>query len=129
MDNKQEWFNEKVAVVPQEVFSEVQLSADIIARIDALLKEKNMTQRELAQQTGVTDSSMSHYVNGDRTPRAAVILKIASVLETSPDYLMYGTPSDSDAEIDQAIRLIARNSKQLSRDDKVRIMDILLGDK
>lgn len=98
-------------------------------RLVELLKEKNMTQRELAQQIGVTDSSMSHYVSGDRTPRAAVIIKISGVLETSPEYLMYGTQSDSEAEIDQAIRLIARNSKQLSREDKARIIDILLGDK
>lgn len=98
-------------------------------RIVELLKTKKMTQRDLAKEVGVTDSAMSHYVKGDRIPRAAVILKIANVLETTPDYLMYGAPSDSEAEIEQAVRLIARNSKQLSHDDKVRIMDILLGDK
>jgi len=98
-------------------------------RIVELLRKKNMTQRDLAQKVGVTDSAMSHYVKGDRIPRAAVILKISDVLETNPDYLMYGDPGDSEAEIDQAIRLIARNSKQLSREDKTRIIDILLGDK
>ena len=46
MKNKQEWFNEKMAAVSPEITSEVQLSADIIARIDAVLKKKNMTQQE-----------------------------------------------------------------------------------
>ena len=64
MDNKQEWFNEKVAVVPQEVLSEVQLSADIIARIDALLKEKNMTQRELARKLGKSEAVVSRWTTG-----------------------------------------------------------------
>ena len=44
MRNKQEWFKDKVSAVPEKVMTEVQLSADIIARIDAILKEKNMTQ-------------------------------------------------------------------------------------
>lgn len=37
MRNKQEWLNEKMAAVSPEIVSEVQLSADIIARIDAIL--------------------------------------------------------------------------------------------
>ena len=41
MRNRQEWFNEKMASVSPEIVSEVQLSADIIARIDAILKQKN----------------------------------------------------------------------------------------
>lgn len=98
-------------------------------RIAGLLKEKDMTQRDLARKIGVTDSAMSHYIKGDRVPRAAVILQIANALETSPDYIMYGKPSNKEAEIDQAVRLIARNSEQLSHEDKVRIMNILLGDK
>lgn len=98
-------------------------------RISELLKAKGMTQRDLAQKVGVTDSAMSHYIKGDRVPRAGVILQMANILETSPDYLMYGNLSDSEAEIEQAVRLIARNAEQLSHEDKVRIMNILLGDK
>ena len=98
-------------------------------RIAELLKEKEMTQRDLATKVGVTDAAMSHYIKGDRVPRAAVMVQIANVLGTSPDYLMYGNPRDSKTEIDQAVRLIARNSEQLSHEDKMRIMDILLGDK
>ena len=42
MRNKQEWFNEKVLSVSPEIRTEVQLSAEIIARIDSILKEKNL---------------------------------------------------------------------------------------
>ena len=50
MKSKQEWFESKVVAVSPEIMSEVQMSADIIARIDAILKEKNMTQRDLAHK-------------------------------------------------------------------------------
>jgi len=64
MRNKQEWFNEKVAAVPQEVMSEVQLSAEIIARIDTILKEKHMTQHDLALKLGKSDAVVSRWTTG-----------------------------------------------------------------
>ncbi len=64
MQNKQEWFNEKTAAVSPEIQTEVQLSADIIARIDALLKKKNMTQRDLARKLGKSDAVVSRWTTG-----------------------------------------------------------------
>ena len=97
-------------------------------RIAELLKAKDMTQRDLARMTDVTDAAMSHYIKGDRVPRSAVMARIADALGTSTDYLMCGKESDSEAEINQAVRLIARNANQMSIEDKKRIVDILLGD-
>ncbi len=37
-------------------------------RIKALLNEKKMTQRQLAELSGVTESAISHYIKGDRIP-------------------------------------------------------------
>jgi transcriptional regulator with XRE-family HTH domain len=64
MKNQQEWFQEKTEKVSPEIMIEVQLSADIIARIDLLLKEKNMTQRELAQKLGKNESIVSRWTTG-----------------------------------------------------------------
>ena len=64
MNKKQEWFNEKMAAVPREIMSEVQLSADIIARVDALLKAKNMTQRDLARKLGKSEAVVSRWTTG-----------------------------------------------------------------
>lgn len=64
MKNKQEWFQEKTEKVSPEIMIEVQLSADIIARINLLLKEKNMTQRELAQKLGKNESIVSRWTTG-----------------------------------------------------------------
>ena len=43
---------------------EVQFSADMIARIDTLLKQKNMTQRELAQKMGRSEAVISRWTTG-----------------------------------------------------------------
>ena len=49
-------------------------------KLTKLLNEKQMTQRELAELTGVNVVSMSRYVHGTRTPRARVVVKMAKVL-------------------------------------------------
>ena len=64
MRNKEQWFNEKMAAVPQATQAEVQLSAGIIARVDRILKEKNMTQRDLARLMGRSDAVISRWTTG-----------------------------------------------------------------
>lgn len=64
MKSKQEWFESKVTAVSPEIMSEVQMSADIIARIDAILKEKHMTQRDLAHKMGKSEAVVSRWITG-----------------------------------------------------------------
>ena len=64
MKNKQAWFNEKVASVSSEIMTEVQLSAGIIERIDLILKEKHMTQRDLAKRLGKSEAVVSRWTTG-----------------------------------------------------------------
>ncbi|MBP5228862.1 MAG: helix-turn-helix domain-containing protein [Bacteroidales bacterium] len=61
---KQNWFKSKMSEVSPAIQLEVQLSADIIARIDTLLKQKNMTQRELAQKMGRSEAVISRWTTG-----------------------------------------------------------------
>ena len=80
MRNKQEWFNEKMAAVPPEVISEVQLSAEIIARIDTLLKEKKMTQRDLARKLGRSEAVVSRWTTGFPNLTLKSIAEISTAL-------------------------------------------------
>ena len=64
MKSKQEWSESKVTAVSPEIMSEVQMSADIIARIDAILKEKHMTQRDLAHKMGKSEAVVSRWITG-----------------------------------------------------------------
>lgn len=59
-----------------------------ISRLDQARKEKGITQRELADRVGVTEVSMSRYVNGARTPSGPIVVNIAKALGISVDYLV-----------------------------------------
>lgn len=79
MRNKQAWFDEKVAGVSTEIQMEMQLSASIIARIDTLLKEKHMTQLDLAKKLGKSEAVVSRWTSGfpNLTLRSIAELSIA----------------------------------------------------
>ena len=96
-------------------------------RLAGLLNEKGIRQKDLAIRVGVTEAAISHYLKGDRIPRASVLARIADELETTSEYLMNGTASGSEEEVKYAVKLIARNADQMSREDKMKIIDILLG--
>jgi len=59
-------------------------------RLLELLKAKDMTQKELAYTIGVSEVSISRYVNNARKPRAIVLYKMAEVLGVSVEYLLTG---------------------------------------
>lgn len=102
--------------------------ADLGTRLKELLEKKGMTQKELAEKVGCTDAAISHYIKGDRVPRASVLTKIAIALDTTSDYLMEGIPTEVKDELGYAKKLIARNVTQMSKAEKREIIDILMGD-
>ncbi|MBO7070667.1 MAG: helix-turn-helix transcriptional regulator [Bacteroidales bacterium] len=80
MRNRQEWFNEKMAAVSPEIVSEVQLSADIIARLDAILQQKNMTQKDLARKMGRSEAAISRWTSGFPNLTLKSIAEISTAL-------------------------------------------------
>jgi DNA-binding Xre family transcriptional regulator len=79
MRNKQEWFKERIASISPEIMAEMQLSAEIIARIDTILKEKKMSQRDLARKLGKSEAVVSRWTTGfpNLTLRSIAQLSIA----------------------------------------------------
>lgn len=47
------------------------------------LKEKNISQSELARRIDVTDTTVSRYIKGDAYPRPLLLRRIANVLDCS----------------------------------------------
>ncbi len=97
-------------------------------RLKQLIEKKGISQKELAEKVGCTDAAISHYIKGDRFPRASVLTKIAIALDTTSDYLMEGIPTDATDELGFAKKLIARNASQMSNAEKKEIINILMGD-
>ena len=57
-------------------------------RILTLLEKKGMTQRELANEIGVTETSISRYISGQRVPKANIVVYMADTLDSSTDYIL-----------------------------------------
>lgn len=102
-------------------------------RFSALIQLRNMTQKELALKTNLTEGAISHYLKGDREPKGAILLNIANALETSTDYLSGKTdqvkPADADSELETAFKLVARNAPNMSAEERERFVRILYGGK
>lgn len=103
------------------------MGTNLTSRISDLLSQKGMTQKELAQKAGITESAISHYIKGDRVPRGVNLVKIANALGTSTDFLLDQDESSSRKDdLEVAKTLIARNATQMTKREKMEFMSILL---
>lgn len=57
-------------------------------RLRQQLRMKNMTQRQLAEKTGLTEATISRYISGKRVPDIFDFRSIVVALETSADYML-----------------------------------------
>lgn len=65
---------------------------DIGKNIKQLRTQKNMTQDELAEKLFVTRQTVSNYETGRSRPDVEMLAKIAEVLETDANTVIYGLP-------------------------------------
>ena len=99
-------------------------------RIVQLLSNVQMNQKELAEKSGVTESAISHYIKGDRVPRGVNLKKIAVALNTTVDDILGSCGAeDKDVDIFQAKILIARNANNLTNEERMEIIKILMDGK
>ncbi len=98
------------------------MTSPIGARLAALLKEHEMSQKQLAQATGLTPAAVSRYVSGAREPRAITIAAMAKALGVEVTDIT-GTPTEQ--ETDDAIRLIARNAHALTEAQRAELIAAL----
>jgi transcriptional regulator with XRE-family HTH domain len=62
---------------------------DIISkRLNILISENNINQRELAEKTGISEVTISRYINGQRIPTVENLVRIAKVFNVSTDYIV-----------------------------------------
>jgi len=64
---------------------------DFDKRLSEKLAELHLSQADLCRLTGLASSMVSHYCTGQRIPSIPAALKIAKVLNTSVDYLAFGS--------------------------------------
>lgn len=57
-------------------------------RLKLMLEGKKMSQRKLAEVSGLTEAAVSRYIKGDRVPSAMTLKAIAEALECSVSDLL-----------------------------------------
>lgn len=57
-------------------------------RLENLLEERNLTQKQLATELHIAPSTLNGYLRRDREPDYATLIKLARYFEVSTDYLL-----------------------------------------
>lgn len=55
-----------------------------------LMIEREMTAADISRKTGMTQATLSRYINGKRTPNINSVIKIAKALNVPIELLMKG---------------------------------------
>lgn len=61
---------------------------EIGATITELRLKRGLTQKKLAKLTNITEASLSRYENGLREPKIQVLVRLATALDCSLDFLV-----------------------------------------
>lgn len=62
---------------------------DIGKKILRIMKEKGMSQKQLATASGITEAAISKYISGEREPRIIFLKRIADALDVPADEFLY----------------------------------------
>lgn len=73
-------FDECLAQVSDDIKMELDMSFALADKIDSVLKEKNITQKELAKRMGKTETEVSRWLCGTHNFTLRTIAKISSAL-------------------------------------------------
>lgn len=78
-------------------------------RLALLIDYLGISQRELAQRSGLTESAMCHYIKGDRIPHADALVKIAKASGVRTDWLLGFGSDNSIIWISKEVLLCQKN--------------------
>ena len=82
-------------------------------RLTLLMKAQGITQKVVSQRANVTESAMSYYVSGVRTPRGEVLSRIAQALNTTTDYLLGNSSESTPPKGEKKLQYLQRNLGKL----------------
>lgn len=76
----QKLFRQIVDETPAELKTQLRFSDSIAEKLDNLLKERGMSQRELAKNTGKTEAEVSRWLGGTHNFTLRTLAKISIAL-------------------------------------------------
>ncbi len=87
-------------------------------RLTELLEKADMSVPELANKTGVVKGTIYNIINGKTLPKQDTISNIAKELNTSMDYLIFGTNEYKDKIEKQLLETF----RELNYENKIEIV-------
>lgn len=94
----------------------------ILARIKSAKKDAGLTSDELAAKSGVPIGTLRKILAGATTePKLPALMAIASALDVSVDWLIYGTRSDAQLSADLAA--VADALAMLNEEGREKLLD------
>lgn len=81
-----------------------------------------MTQKQLAELSGVTESALSHYIKGNRIPSGVTIVNVAYSLSTTVNYIL---GKEDILDFSNIKRILEQNKSKMTNDEKAELIDLL----
>jgi len=97
-------------------------------RLKKARESRELTQVELGRLIGVTDATINRYEKDLRSPDPSTLKKLASVLETSVDYLLEtakGPDHDFEQLWPEGIKVLRRAHNKLSDTERERMLRLI----
>lgn len=95
--------------------------------LKSIMEQKNISQKELAEKSGIAKSSVCRYLNGTRKPRIDVLKNFADAL--SVDINLFLDENESLSPFDSIKLSIARHGSELTKQEQEILAELILGKK
>lgn len=93
------------------------------------LERRGLSQKELCNLTGISESAMSKYLAKEGALRADILAKIANALDVNM-YILMGIQENKGTTFDVCkTALMARSGTNLTMDEKKELIDLIFGHK
>ncbi len=103
-------------------------------KVENLMLDRGINQKQLSQLSGITESSVSRYLRSERRPRLDIVVNFAKAFGVATEYLLdEGEDSETSAYETSAYETIstaiARKGGELTAEEKNELIALLLGSK
>ena len=90
------------------------------------MKERGISQKDLSQLSGITESSVSRYLHSEKRPRMDIVVNFAKALHVQTSYLL-DEEDNADSAFNFIATAVARKGNELTAEEKNRLIGLILG--
>jgi len=99
--------------------------SDFIMKVKNLIKKSGLSQKQVAELSGVTPVAFSYYMSGKRFPKSSIIANIANVLHATTDYLL-GAEKEKEIRFEEVKEIILNSALEMTNEERLEIANQLL---